>query len=58
MQLRKRKDNRNKYIGIRVTELELNKIKLKAGLYCEGNISAWVATSALKYTPKKEDIKK
>lgn len=56
MKLKKRKENRNKFIGFRVTEREYNEIKLRAGLYSKGIISEWVATSAIKYRPSKDDL--
>ena len=38
------------------TEKEFNKIKLKAGLYTESNMSEYVALSAINYRPDKSDI--
>ena len=56
MRLKKRKNNKVKTIASRVTETEFNKIKLKAGLYAEGNVSDWLAIAALKYKPEKKDL--
>jgi len=58
MRLKKRKENRKYFAAARVTEAEYNKIKLRAGLYCEGNISDWVVSAALNYEPRKEHMKK
>lgn len=56
MRLKKRKENRKERVTARVTSREFNEIKLKAGLYCEGNISEWIATAALKYKPNRNDV--
>jgi len=56
MRLKKRKNNKLKTITFRVTEKEYNKIKLKAGLYTDRNISEWVGSAALNYRPDKSDI--
>lgn len=56
MKLKKRKENRIKTIAFRVTEREYNKIRLKAGIYSEGKISDWVASSALNYRPTKGEL--
>jgi len=56
VKLKKRKDNKKRTIAARVTEREFNKIKLKAGLYCEGNLSEWVASAAMNYNPAKGEI--
>jgi len=56
MKLKKRINNKKKILGFRVNEIEFNKIKLKANLYCNGNISNWLASAALNYKPNREEL--
>ena len=56
MRLKKKKNTKGKFIGFRVNESEYNRIKIKAGLYTEGNISEWVLYAALRYKPVKEEM--
>ena len=58
MRLRKRFHAREKSITIRVTEKEYNQIKIKAGLYTDGNLSEWIACAALSYRPPKAMMEK
>ena len=57
MELKKRKPKREKFIGLRVTMAEYNKIKMNANLYTAGNISEWIAVASTKYRPLGKDIK-
>lgn len=38
---------RTQRLEIRLTEKEKNRIKILAGIYCEGNISQWVVHAAI-----------
>ena len=56
VRLKPRKRYRTKYIGIRCTDIEYHEIKLKAGLYTEGNISEYILYAVLKFKPSKQDL--
>lgn len=56
MRLKKRNDNKCKMMTLRITQGEFNKMKIKANLYTNGNVSEWMATAALKYRPEKKDV--
>lgn len=56
MRLKKNKKNKSELIAARVSVEELNKIKTKANIYAEGNISQWIVYSALNCKPKKTDL--
>lgn len=58
MRLKKRNHIREKTITIRVTDKEFNLMKIKAGLYTEGNMSEWMACAALSYKPVKSAMEK
>jgi len=58
MRLKKQNKYKEKTVAFRVTDRDLNKIKIKAGLYTDGNISEWVTYAALKYRPMKDEIEK
>ena len=43
-------------LAFRVNDKEYNIIKIKSGLYTEGNISEWILYSSLNYQPSKEEV--
>lgn len=42
-----KKDSAKERINIRLTKKQKNRIKALAEIYCDGNISAWIAYSAI-----------
>lgn len=58
MRLKKNKKNKCKNINIRCTEEDFNKIKRKANIYTEGNISELVLFAVLDFVPNKDDFEK
>lgn len=56
MRIKKKKTIKCNFIGLRVSDKELNDLKLKANLYTEGNLSEWLLYSGLNYSPKKEEL--
>jgi len=50
------KITRDDYIGLRVTTEEKNMIKLKAVLYTDGNVTAWLVYCALNHKPRTTDL--
>ena len=56
MRLKKQKDNKNETIGARVNNEQLNKIKLNANIYTDGNLSEWLVYAALNCKPQKKDL--
>ena len=53
-----KKKKKTKFIGVRLTDDEFNKLKIKSGLYCDGNISDWVAFAITNFQPSKRLLKK
>lgn len=47
---------KTEYIGIRMTEAEINEVKLKANIYTEGNVSQWMLYCALNYKPSSREL--
>jgi hypothetical protein len=58
MKIKKNKDNKTMVKSFRVNQFELNRMQLKANIYCEGNLSQWIIYSSLNYKPKGKDIDK
>lgn len=59
MRLRKKKRNyKTTGITFKLKEREKNKIKQKAALYCEGNVSEWVLYAATNHVPNQNDIER
>lgn len=56
MRLKKEKKNKNEMIAARVSKQQLNKIKINANLYTDGNISEWILYASINCKPKKKDI--
>lgn len=56
MRLKKNKGIKNKTISIRVSEKEFNKLKIKASLYTESNISEWLIFAGLEHRPTRSDL--
>lgn len=54
------KETKNKKIEIRVTATEFHKLKLRADLYSEGNISKlirfWINKAPVKFFPRTKPI--
>lgn len=53
-----RKKYSTEHIRIRCTEQDKKLIKLKASLYCDGNLSEYMLYTALNYQPVTEDFEK
>lgn len=56
VRLKTTKDNKTGRITFRCKVKEENKIKQKANIYCEGNISEYILYAALNFVPGKEDF--
>jgi len=56
--LKNNKTYRTSYVGIRCTEVEKNRLQLKANIYSEGNLSAYMLYAALNYSVKRSDLQK
>ncbi len=56
MRLKKKKHNKNNFIAARLNEKEFKRIKLKANLYTEGNLSEWLIHAALNHRPRTDDL--
>lgn len=56
MRLKKQSNNKTKRHTLRLTESELNKLKRKANIYTEGNLSELLLFAALNFVPSKEDF--
>lgn len=56
MRIKKKKTTKCNFIGFRVSDKELNDLKLKSNLYTEGNLSEWLLYSGLNYSPKKDEL--
>jgi len=50
------KTRKSEKIEIRVSKEYKNKLKQKALLYCEGNLSAFITTALNNYVPRREDL--
>lgn len=53
-----KQEKKNTRINVRITEKEYKKIKRKAMLYAEGNISAYLIYCGINFVPHKSEIKK
>lgn len=58
MRLKKNKNTKSITKNFRVNHKELNKMKLKANVYCEGNLSEWIIYAAINHRPKGSDLEK
>jgi hypothetical protein len=56
MRLKKKKDVKTKTVSVRLSEKDLNKLKIKAGMYTEGNVSEWIVFAGLEHRPNKVDL--
>ncbi|MCP3684535.1 MAG: hypothetical protein GY861_17860 [bacterium] len=56
MRLKKKNNTKTETISFRVSKSELNKMKIKAQLYTEGNLSEWIVFSTLNHRPNKGDF--
>ena len=56
MRLRRMKEKKSEFIGLRVSVEELNRIKQRALLYCEGNMSEFILYACLNYEIKEKDL--
>ena len=55
---RKKAIKKTEFLICRCKKTEKNKIKRKANLYCEGNVSEWLIHASINYLPNKEDLEK
>jgi len=55
--MRLKKDLKNKHLQARVSAMEINKIKIRANLYTNGNVSEWMVFAAMNYKPGKRSLK-
>lgn len=56
MRLKKNKNNKTERIALRLTEQENNKVKQKANIYTNGNVSEYMLYASLNFVPSKEDF--
>jgi len=56
MRLKKKNHNKNIIVSVRFSQREYNKLKIKAGLYTEGNISEWLVFTGINHRPHKNDL--
>lgn len=56
MRLKKKNNNKIIIVSARFSEREFNRLKIKAGLYTESNISEWIVFSAINHKPHKNDL--
>ena len=56
MRLKKESKKADEFIGVRCTKEVKNKIKQKASLYSEGNISEWILYAAANFVPSGEEL--
>ena len=56
MRLKKGDNNKINRTTFRSTQIESNKIKQKANIYTDGNISEYILFAALNFVPSKEDF--
>lgn len=56
MRLKKAKTNKNRAINFKCLESDFNKIKQKASIYTDGNVSEYVLFAALNFVPSKDDF--
>lgn len=54
--LKKVSHKKSEFVGVKLTLEELNKIKQRALLYCNNNISEFMRYCALNYAIKEEDL--
>lgn len=54
--LKRKKNYKTEYIGVRMNKEQRNEIQLKANLYTDGNLSEFVLYSALNFEPNYEDL--
>ena len=56
MRLKKVKNNKSETVSFRISMSKLNKLKMKAQLYTDGNLSEWIIFAATTRKPTKEDF--
>lgn len=56
MKLKKTKTNKVVPVSFRCTEKEFNKLKQKANIYTEGNVSAYLVFAGIAFVPSKDDF--
>ena len=56
MRIKKRAGKKSEFIGLRLSLEDLNKIRQRALLYCEGNISEFMLYAAINYTISRKDL--
>jgi len=56
MRIKKGPGKKSEFIGLRLTLKDLNKIRQRSLIYCEGNISEFVLYAALNYTINRKDL--
>jgi len=52
----KKRKRKSQKIEVRVSEEFKNKVKQKALLYCEGNLSEYILSALENYKPRREDL--
>lgn len=56
MRIKKRAGKKSEFVGLRLSLDDLNKIRQRALLYCDGNISEFILYAALNYTISRKDL--
>jgi len=56
MRLKRAEKNKSLTISVRCRQEDANKIKQKANIYCDGNISEYLTFAALNFVPGQEDF--
>lgn len=56
MRIKKRVGKKSEFIGLRCSLEDLNKIRQRALIYCEGNISEFILYAALNYHISRKDL--
>ena len=54
--LKKKKNQKQNFIGLRASDEEKNKMQIKANLYTDGNLSEWIIYSGINYSPKRDEL--
>lgn len=56
MRIKRRNGKKTEFIGMRLSLEDLNRIRQRALLYCEGNISEFMLYAALNYHISRKDL--
>lgn len=54
--IKRNKNYKTKFIGVRCTDEEYNKVKIRANLYTEGNLSEYVLYSSINFKVESSDL--